>query len=87
MRLLPDPGPGGKLNTDLEGRDAAAMESFFHVRSEKGQPGEWCRLRDVNGQVLQIGSVILYPLVQVAPRDERLHSQRVVEVINRRPLA
>ena len=27
MRLLPDPGPGGKLNTDLEGRDDKADEA------------------------------------------------------------
>ena len=25
--LLPDPGPGGKLNTDLEGRDDKADEA------------------------------------------------------------
>ena len=27
MTLLPDPGPGGKLNTDLEGRDDKADEA------------------------------------------------------------
>ena len=27
LTLLPDPGPGGKLNTDLEGRDDKADEA------------------------------------------------------------
>ena len=40
MTLLPDPGPGGKLNTDLEGRDDKADEAaiFAGIQGTVGCP-------------------------------------------------
>ena len=40
MTLLPDPGPGGKLNTDLEGRDDKAEEAaiFAGIQGTVGCP-------------------------------------------------
>ena len=46
LTLLPDPGPGGKLNTDLEGRDDKADEAaiFAVIQGSVGYPavGAWC---------------------------------------------
>ena len=38
--LLPDPGPGGKLNADLEGRDGKADEAaiFTGIQETVGCP-------------------------------------------------
>ena len=40
VTLLPDPGPGGKLNTDLEGRDDKADEAaiFAGIQGTVGCP-------------------------------------------------
>ena len=40
LTLLPDPGPGGKLNTDLEGRDDKADEAaiFAGIQGTVGCP-------------------------------------------------
>ena len=40
LTLLPDPGPGGKLNTDLEGRDDKADEAaiFAGIQGIVGCP-------------------------------------------------
>ena len=35
VTLLPDPGPGGKLNTDLEGRDGMLPVSAYGTRIHK----------------------------------------------------
>ena len=39
MTLLPDPGPGGKLTTDLEGRDDKADDAAIHDALKLGAIG------------------------------------------------
>ena len=38
VTLLPDPGPGGKLNTDLEGRDDKADEAAIFAGIRRFSP-------------------------------------------------
>ena len=49
MTLLPDPGPDGKLNTDLEGQDDKADEAAVFAQNTRNSrlPGYRSRVRHI----------------------------------------
>ena len=63
------------------------MEAFLDMGRKRGQRRERWGFGGFRQELLQVRCLLLDPLVQMAPGDERLHSQRVVELLDWSPFA